>query len=107
MNLVSTSSVRNFWKRLPSSLRLIINARLWTGIGAGGVLYLSPIIFNSLGFSAEQIGSGITTAAFTGITTRVGTGYLLDKNYSYRKAIKIACLIAIISDFIFFIHKII
>ena len=102
MNLVSTSSVSNYWERLPSSLRLIIKARLGTAIGAGGVLYLSPIIFNSLGLSAEQIGSGITTAAFTGIITRFGTGYLLDKKYSCRKAIKIACLISIISDCILF-----
>ncbi len=65
-------------------------------------MYLSPIIFNSLGFSAEQIGTGITTAAFAGITTRLGTGYLLDKNFSYGKAIKVACLIAILSDFILF-----
>ena len=71
-------------------------------MGAGGVLYLSPIIFNNLGFSAAQIGSGITTAAFAGITTRLGTGFLLDKKFSYVKTIKIACLIAILSDFILF-----
>ena len=79
MNLVSTYSVSNFLDRFPLSLRLIIKARLWTAIGAGGVLYLTPIIFNRLGLSAEQIGSGITIAAFTGITTRLGTGYLHDK----------------------------
>ncbi len=102
MNLVSTSRFKNYWERYPSSLRLIIKARLWTAIGAGGVLYLSPIIFNSLGFSAEHIGSGITTAAFAGIITRFGTGYLLDKKYSFNKAIKIACLVSILSDFILF-----
>jgi len=102
MNLVSTSIISNYWKKIPSSLRLIIKARYWTAIGAGGVLYLSPIIFNSLGFSAEEIGSGITTAALTGIITRFGTGYLLDKKCSYEKPIKVACLIAIISDLILF-----
>ena len=102
MNLFSTSNVSTYWERLPVSLRLIIKARLWTAIGAGGVLYLSPIIFNRLGFSAEQIGSGITIAAFAGITTRFGTGYLLDKKFSYGQAIKVASLIAILSDFILF-----
>ncbi len=102
MNLFSTSSFSNYWGKFPVSLRLIIKARFWTAIGAGGVLYLSPIIFNSLNFSAEQIGSGITTAAFAGITTRFGTGYLLDKKFSYGQAIKVACLIAILSDFILF-----
>ena len=92
MNLISTSRVRNYWERFPSSLRLIIEVRLWTAIGAGGVLYLSPIIFNRLGFSAEQIGSGISIAAFTGISTRLATGgYLLDKKYNYRKTIQAAC----------------
>ena len=107
MNLFSTSRVSNYWERFPLSLRLIIKARLWTAIGAGGVLYLSPIIFNSLGFSAEQIGSGITTAAFSGIITRLGTGYLLDKKYSYRTTIKFGCLIAIISDYILFSSQLI
>ena len=102
MKLFSNSSVSNYWERFPVSLRLIVKARLWTAIGAGGVLYLTPIIFNSLGFSAEQIGSGITTAAFAGITSRLGTGYLLDKKFSYGRAIKIACLLAILSDFVLF-----
>ena len=102
MNLFSTSIIGNYWERFPVSLRLIIKARLWTAIGTGGVLYLSPIIFNSLGLSAEQIGSGITTAAFAGITTRFGTGYLLDKKLNYGKAIKVACLFTILSDVILF-----
>ncbi len=102
MNLFSTSSVSNYWEKFPVSLRSIIKARLWTAIGAGGVLYLTPIIFNSLGFSAQQIGSGISTAAFAGITTRLGTGYLLDNKFSYGVAIKVACLISILSDFILF-----
>ena len=105
MNLISTSSASNYWEKFPLSLRLIIKVRLWTAIGAGGVLYLSPIIFNSLGFSAEHIGSGITIAAVTGITSRLGTGYLLDKRYSYSKSVQVACLIAIISDLILFNSK--
>ncbi len=102
MNLISTSRISNYWDKFPVSLRVIIKVRLWTSIGAGGVLYLNPLIFNSLGFTAEQIGSGITAAAFAGITTRFCTGYFLDKKYSYRNSIKVACLIAILSDFIFY-----
>ena len=102
MNLVSPSRFSNYWEKFPFPLRVIIKGRLWTAIGAGGVLYLSPLIFNSLGFTASQIGSGITAAAFAGIISRFGTGYLLDQKYSYKKAIQIACLIAIISDFILF-----
>ena len=63
---------------------------------------MNPIIFNSLGFTAEQIGSGVTAAALTGILTRLWTGYFLDKKYSYKYAIKISCLIALVSDCILF-----
>jgi hypothetical protein len=94
MNLVSTSRVSNYWEKVPVSLRLIIKARLWTAIGAGGVLYLSPIIFHSLDFSAEEIGSGITTAAFAGITTRFSTGWFLDKKHSYKQTIIVACFLS-------------
>ena len=100
MNLVSISKFINYWEIFPEALRVIIKVRLCTAIGAGGVLYLSPIIFNSLDFSAEQIGSGVTTAAFAGIATRFGTGYFLDRKLNYKKAIRVACLISIISDFI-------
>ena len=102
MNLISTSRISNYWEKFPISLRVIIKVRLWTAIGAGGVLYLNPLIFSNLGFSAEEIGSGVTAAAFAGITTRLGTGYFLDKQCSYRNSIKVACLIAILSDFIFY-----
>ena len=102
MNLFSTYRISSYWDKFPVSLRIIIKARLWTAIGTGGVLYLSPIIFNSLGFTAEQIGSGITAAAFSGIATRFATGYFLDKQATCRNAIKISCLIAILSDFILF-----
>ena len=83
MNVVSSSIVSNYWERFPVSLRVIIKVRLWAAIGAGGVLYLSPIIFNGLSFTAEQIGRGIATAAFAGITTRLITGYILDKKNNY------------------------
>ena len=89
MNLFSNSNFSNYWERSPVSLRLIIKARLWTAIGARWVLYLSPIIINNLGFSAEHIGSGITTAAFAGIITRFGTGYFLDKNLVRGKQLKL------------------
>tara|TARA_Y100001968_G_scaffold306365_1_gene323139 strand:+ start:446 stop:1675 length:1230 start_codon:yes stop_codon:yes gene_type:complete len=102
MNLVSTSIVSKYWESFPVSLRLIIKARLGTAIGAGGVLYLSPVIFNEIEFSAQQIGSGISIAAFAGIATRLGTGYLLDKKHIYLIAINIACLITTISDVILF-----
>ena len=102
MILVLKSRLSNYWERVPIDLRVIIKTRLWAAIGAGGVLYLNPLIFNNLGFSAEEIGSGITIAAFAGISARLTTGFLLDKKYSCTSAIKIASLFAIAADFILF-----
>ncbi len=92
----------NYWERFPINLRVIIKTRLWAAFGAGGVLYLNPLIFNNLGFSAQEIGSGITVAAFAGISTRLAIGFLLDKKYSCTSAIKAATLFAILADFILF-----
>ena len=72
--LKTTSSFRLWWEQFPPELRLITKARLLASIGAGGVLYLTPIVFNSLSLSATQIGSGISLAAIAGTLTRLITG---------------------------------
>ncbi len=102
MILVLKSRLRNYWQRLPINLRVIIKTRLWAALGAGGVLYLNPLIFNNLGFSAQEIGSGITVAAIAGISSRLAIGFLLDKRYSCTSVIKTATLFAILADFILF-----
>ncbi len=81
-------------------LRLLTKSRLSASIGAGGVLYLTPIVFNSLSLSASQIGSGIAFAAIAGTITRLITGYYLDKGTTYTALLKISALIAIIADLI-------
>ena len=67
-------------------------------IGAGGVLYLSPLLFKDLGFSSTQIGIGITVAAISGTIARIVTGFFLDKGIQCSTPIKVAALFAIIAD---------
>ena len=71
--------LRSWWDQFPPELRLLTKSRLLASIGAGGVLYLTPIVFNSLSLSASEIGAGIAIAAIAGTITRLFTGFYLDK----------------------------
>ena len=77
---------------------MISTGRLWTSIGAGGVLYLSPLLFNELGFSGSQIGGGITIAAILGTISRLLTGFFLDRGCNYSIPLKIAAIFAVMAD---------
>tara|TARA_Y100001968_G_scaffold333661_1_gene398140 strand:+ start:74866 stop:76122 length:1257 start_codon:yes stop_codon:yes gene_type:complete len=100
--LNATQNQTRWWDQFPPRLRLIAKGRLWASIGAGGVLYLSPLLFNELGFSGSQIGSGITIAALSGTLARFITGIFLDKGVRCSVPLKIAAIFAIISDFLLF-----
>ncbi len=92
------STLIKWWAQFPRELRLITKARLLVSIGTGGVLYLSPLVFNNIGLTATQIGCGVTTAAISGILSRIVTGIYLDKAINFSIPIKIAAILAIISD---------
>ena len=77
---------------------MLTKSRLSASIGAGGVLYLTPIVFNSLSLSASEIGTGIAFAAISGTITRLITGYYLDKGIAFKNLLKVAALVAIIAD---------
>ena len=66
------------------------------------MLYLSPLVFNELSFSATQIGSGIAFAALIGTLARLITGISLDKGINFSIPIKIAGILAISADCILF-----
>ncbi len=69
-------------------------------MGAGGVIYLTPLVFNDLSFTASEIGSGLTAAALTGTITRLITGFYLDKGVKFSTPLKVAAMIAICADFL-------
>ena len=56
--------------------------RLVAGFGAGGVLYLTPMVFHQLHFSASAVGLGLALAALTGTVARFASGALLDRGRS-------------------------
>ncbi|WP_269622744.1 MFS transporter [Prochlorococcus marinus] len=96
--LKTTTKLRKWWNQFPSNLRIITICRFLASIGAGGVLYLTPLIFNDLSFSATEIGIGFVAAAFAGTITRFSTGVFLDKGISFSLPLRIAGILAITAD---------
>ena len=70
---------KNWWIQFPYSLRLITKIRFYASFGAGGVIYLTSLIFNNIGLSATDIGLGFTISAIIGTLTRFLTGNYLNK----------------------------
>ena len=71
--------IRNWWIQFPYCLRLITKIRFYAAFGAGGVIYLTSLIFNNIGLSATDIGLGFTISAIIGTVTRFFTGNYLNK----------------------------
>ncbi len=70
---------KNWWIQFPYPLRLITKIRFYAAFGAGGVIYLTSLIFNDIGLSATDIGLGFTISAIIGTLTRLFTGNYLNK----------------------------
>ena len=87
-----------WWGQFPPNLRLITKARLVASLGAGGVIYLTPLVFNQLSLSATEIGQGIALAAVAGTFSRLIVGRLLDRGTPTSGPIKWAAITAIAAD---------
>ena len=70
---------KNWWMQFPYPLRLLTKIRFYAAFGAGGVIYLTSLIFNNIGLSATDIGFGFTISAIIGTLTRFFTGNYLNK----------------------------
>ena len=70
---------KNWWMQFPYPLRLITKIRFYAAFGAGGVIYLTSLIFNNIGLTATDIGIGFTISAIIGTVTRFFTGNYLNK----------------------------
>ena len=70
---------KNWWNQFPYTLRLITKIRFYAAFGAGGIIYLTSLIFNDIGLSATNIGLGFTISAIIGTITRFFTGNYLNK----------------------------
>jgi len=69
--------------------------RFYAAFGAGGVIYLTSLIFIILGLSATDIGLGFTISAIIGTATRLFTGNYLNKTGKIQFPIIISSILSI------------
>ena len=86
---------KNWWIQFPYSLRLITKIRFYASFGAGGVIYLTSLIFNNIGLSATDIGLGFTISAIIGTLTRFLTGNYLNKTSEIKFPLIISSILSI------------
>jgi MFS family permease len=92
------STGRHWWHQFPAPLRELASVRLVASFGAGGVLYLTPMVFHQAEFSASQVGLGLALAAVAGTAGRFASGWLLDLGLSCGVPVLLAALCGFLGD---------
>ena len=98
-------AINLWWIQFPDQLKLITKIRFFASFGAGGVLYLTSLIFNNIGLSATEIGLGFTISAILGTVTRIIAGKYLNKNKNITIPLLISSSLSIIASLLLFIAK--
>jgi MFS family permease len=90
----------NWWNQFPAALQEVAWIRLLASIGAGGVIYMTPIIFHHVDLSASQVGQGLAAAALVGTVVRLLSGVLLDRGLSCSWPVRAAAVLALMADMV-------
>ena len=95
----SASPPQSGWlAQFPAALRQVALVRLVASFGAGGVLYLTPIVFHQAAFSAQAVTQGLALAALAGTAGRFLSGMLLDRGLACSIPVLLAALAALVGD---------
>ena len=94
-----------WWMEFPFHLRLITKIRFFASFGAGGVIYLTSLIFNDIGFTATEIGLGFSVSAIIGTITRFFTGNYLNKTGKIQYPLIASSIISIAAGFFLIFSK--
>lgn len=70
---------RLWFSQFPAPLRELTILRAIASLGAGGVLYLTPLVFDQQAFTASSVTQGLALAALAGTVGRFLSGLLLDR----------------------------
>ena len=92
------AGMKAWWFQFPAPLRALASIRTIAMVGAGGVLYLTPMVFHREAFSASSVGDGLALAALAGIGGRLVSGLLLDRGRSASLPVVLAALSALLGD---------
>tara|TARA_Y100001978_G_scaffold138053_1_gene123489 strand:- start:436 stop:1665 length:1230 start_codon:yes stop_codon:yes gene_type:complete len=105
INPNSIKAIKLWWTQFPIQLKLITKIRFFASFGAGGVIYLTSLIFNKIGLSATEIGFGFTLSAIVGTLTRIVTGSFLNKHKNIELPLTISSLLSIVSSLFLIFSK--
>ena len=105
INPNSIKAIKLWWTQFPIQLKLITKIRFFASFGAGGVIYLTSLIFNKIGLSATEIGFGFTLSAIVGTLTRIVTGSFLNKHKNIEIPLTISSLLSIVSSLFLIFSK--
>ena len=90
--------MKAWWFQFPAPLRALASIRAIAMVGAGGVLYLTPMVFHREAFSASSVGEGLALAALAGIGGRLLSGLLLDRGRRASLPVALAAVCALMGD---------
>ena len=89
---------RGWWHQFPAALQELATVRLVASFGAGGILYITPMVFHQAQFSASQVLLGVSLAALAGTLSRFASGWLLDRGLSCGLPVLLAALFGFLGD---------
>ena len=92
----------HWWNQFPASLQEVASIRLLASLGAGGVIYMTPMVFHQASFSASQVGQGLAAAALIGTAARLMSGVMLDRGLSCSWPVRFAAILAFLADLVLF-----
>ena len=84
--------------QFPAALRHVALVRLVASVGAGGVLYLTPIVFHQEAFSAQAVTQGLALAALAGTLGRLLSGALVDRGLACSIPVLLAAVAIVLGD---------
>merc|ERR1712070_359613 len=96
----ATPDPLRWWNQFPTALRNVTRLRFLASIGAGGVMFMTPLIFHAIDFSAREVGSGLAVSALIGTVVRLLSGALLDRGIRCSWPVRGTTLLAIAADLI-------
>ena len=87
-----------WWHQFPRKLRLVAEVRALAALGAGGILFLGPLVFNRLGLDGVLIGQGLAVASVVGLISRFLSGYVLDQGVGLAVPLRVGAALSIAAD---------
>lgn len=92
------SRAESWLHQFPAPLQELAGVRLLAALGAGGVIYLTPMVFHLEAFSARSVTQGLAAAAVAGTAGRLASGLLLDRGLAVSAPVLLAVAMGFLGD---------